>query len=47
MNAVRSLPVIDGLLAATAAHFRLVLATRNLADFPHELDKINPWDFAV
>lgn len=44
MNAVRNLPVIDGLLAATAAHFRLTLATRNLADFPHDLDKINPWN---
>jgi len=33
LNATRSLPVIDGLLAATANVHRLRLATRNVSDF--------------
>lgn len=32
MNAVRSTPVVDGLLAATAKVFNLTLVTRNQAD---------------
>lgn len=45
MRAIRPLPVVDGLLAATAAHHRLTLVTRNVRDFeglgvPLE----NPWD---
>lgn len=32
MNALRSLPVIDSLLAATAKVHRITLATRNDAD---------------
>jgi len=33
LNAVRTLPVIDGLLAATAMEHDLILATRNTSDF--------------
>jgi predicted nucleic acid-binding protein len=33
LNATRSLPVIDGLLAATASVHRLRIATRNVSDF--------------
>jgi predicted nucleic acid-binding protein len=45
LNAIQSLPVIDGLIAATAAHFRLTIVTRNLNDFPDAIPKLNPWEF--
>jgi predicted nucleic acid-binding protein len=38
------LPVIDGLLAATALSHRLTLVTRNTKDFaPANVPVINPW----
>jgi predicted nucleic acid-binding protein len=42
----RTLPAIDSLLAATAIHHHLVLATRNVKDFRDikELQIVNPWD---
>ena len=43
LNAIQSQPTIDSLLAATAAHFRLTIATRNLADFPRTISTVNPW----
>jgi toxin FitB len=45
LNAIQSLPVIDGLIAATAAHFHLTIVTRNLNDFPDAIPKLNPWEF--
>ncbi len=40
-----SLPVVDGLIAATALHHGLTLVTRNTKDFPALGVKIlNPWD---
>ena len=45
LNAKQIQPVVDSLLAATAIHFRLIIATRNLADFPDEVSKLNPWAF--
>ena len=43
MNAVRSLPVIDGLLAATAKANGLTLVTRNVADVAElDVDVLNP-----
>jgi predicted nucleic acid-binding protein len=40
----RSLPVIDGLLAATALHHNLVLVSRNVADFlTTSVPILNPW----
>lgn len=45
LNAKQIQPVVDSLLAATAIHFRLIIATRNLADFPDEVPKLNPWAF--
>lgn len=39
-------PPVDGLLAATALHHGLVLATRNVADFEGTgVSLINPWKF--
>jgi hypothetical protein len=39
------LPVIDGLLAATAAHHGLTVATRNTKDFQRAgVDYINPFE---
>jgi toxin FitB len=46
LNAERSYPTIDGLLAATALHFQLSLATRNVKDCPPSMRLVNPWDFA-
>jgi toxin FitB len=43
--AVRSIPSIDGLLAATAVHHDLRLVTRNVRDFQVPgLVVINPWE---
>jgi predicted nucleic acid-binding protein len=40
----RSLPAIDGLLAATALHHELRLVTRNAEDFDFPgLEVVNPW----
>lgn len=39
------LPVVDGLLAATAVHYDLTVATRNTGDFAQTLVPcINPWE---
>ena len=39
------LPVVDGLLAATAQHHDLILVTRNLDDVaPTGVQLFNPWD---
>lgn len=44
-DASRSLPAIDGLLAATALQYDLTMVTRNLKDFQGlGLKIINPWD---
>lgn len=41
----RPVPSIDSLLAATALHHGLRLATRNVADFAYpELEVVNPWE---
>jgi predicted nucleic acid-binding protein len=46
-NAYRNgapLPVIDGLLAATALQHDLILVTRNVADFSAvQIELLNPW----
>lgn len=43
-NMGRPLPVADGLIAATARHHGLTLATRNIDDFTQlELSLWNPW----
>ena len=45
MNAVRPLPVIDGLLAATAKANGLTLVTRNGADAAElDVDVLNPFE---
>jgi predicted nucleic acid-binding protein len=38
----KALPVIDGLLAATAIHYNLTVVSRNANDFPH-IQVLNPW----
>jgi toxin FitB len=38
----KALPVIDGLLAATALHHNLTVVSRNAADFPN-LPVLDPW----
>ena len=43
MNAVRPLPVIDALLAATAKANGLTLVTRNVADVA-DVDVLNPFE---
>jgi len=42
----RTLPAIDGLLAATALHHDMTLVTRNVGDFLDcaNLEIINPWE---
>ena len=46
LNAQRTLPVVDGLLAATALILRLRIATRNSTDFEGTGVKVrNPFDF--
>lgn len=40
-----TLPVVDGLLAATALHHNLTVVTRNVSDFAEAgLSVINPWE---
>gem|GEM_PF-5322670 len=41
--AVRTLPVIDGLLAATAQEYALCIATRSTSDFPEDVLIVNLW----
>jgi predicted nucleic acid-binding protein len=44
-SAGRTLPVIDGLLAATALQHNLTLVTRNIKDFEGlGVQLVNPWD---
>ena len=44
LSAARSLPVVDGLLAATARVHRLTLVTRNTRDFAHvDVPVFNPY----
>jgi predicted nucleic acid-binding protein len=38
------LPVIDGLLAATALHRNLILVSRNASHFQPSVRVLNPWD---
>ena len=39
------LPVVDGLIAATALHYNLTVVTRNVSDFSVTgLSVLNPWD---
>ena len=41
----KPLPVVDGLLAATALHYDLTLVTRNIADiFGFGVAMFNPWE---
>ena len=40
----RRLEVVDSLLAATAIHHRLTIATRNVRDFPAGVALVNPWE---
>jgi hypothetical protein len=43
-KAGRPMPSIDSLLAATAVHHELRLATRNVGDFDYPgLEVVNPW----
>jgi toxin FitB len=44
LNARRALPVVDGLLAATARVHKCTLVTRNVRDFPNDLDILNPFE---
>jgi predicted nucleic acid-binding protein len=40
-----SLPVIDGLLAATAIHYGLTVVSRNAQDFANsQVPVVNPWE---
>lgn len=40
-----SLPVIDGLLAATALHYNLTVVSRNANDFKNaQVQVLNPWE---
>ena len=44
LNTGRTLPVVDGLLAATARVHEWTLVTRNVRDFPKDLDILNPFE---
>jgi len=40
-----SLPIVDGLLAATAVHYNLTVVSRNSNDFRNaQVPVVNPWD---
>jgi toxin FitB len=40
-----SLPIIDGLLAATALHYNLTVVTRNSSDFRNaQVQVLDPWE---
>jgi toxin FitB len=43
-SAGRKLSSFDSLLAATAIAYGYTLAARNVADFPEDVSKVNPWD---
>ena len=44
-NVLNPMPVVDGLLAATAKVHGLVLATRNVKDVAHSgVDVVNPFE---
>lgn len=44
-SAARTLPVLDGLLAATALQHDLTLVTRNIKDFAGlGVQLVSPWD---
>ncbi|HYZ52463.1 MAG TPA: type II toxin-antitoxin system VapC family toxin [Streptosporangiaceae bacterium] len=48
LNVTQQLPVVDGLLAATALSRDWTLVTRNTADFAHcGVCLLNPWDGAT
>ncbi len=39
------LPIVDGLLAATAIHFNLTVVSRNVRDFANaQVPVLNPWE---
>ena len=41
----KTLPVIDGLLAATALHYNLTLVSRDTGDFTNaQVQVLNPWE---
>ena len=41
----RVLPIIDGLLAATALHYNLTVVSRNTGDFANaQVQVLNPWE---
>lgn len=45
MSAVKPLPMIDGLLAATAKMNKLILVTRNIKDIQHlKVHWFNPFE---
>ena len=46
LNATRPLPVIDGLLAATAKVHRMTLVTRNTADIGLSVPILNPFELS-
>jgi toxin FitB len=40
-----SLPIVDGLLAATAVHYNLTVVSRNTNDFRNaQVPVVNPWE---
>jgi predicted nucleic acid-binding protein len=40
-----ALPIVDGLLAATALHYNLTVVSRNLSDFTSaQVPVVNPWE---
>ena len=44
LSAERPLPVVDGLLAATARVHKCTLVTRNVRDFPAGVDILDPFE---